>query len=212
MAKLPAKRFEHELVKGWLHEPSAPSGDALALTHGAGSDCESPLLKAVAAAFASEGMLVLRFDLPYRQDRPHGPPFPAQSARDREALRRAAQALRELSPGRVFLAGHSYGGRQATMMAAENPGAADALVLLSYPLHPPRKADQLRTGHFTQLQTPALFVHGTRDPFGSIEEMRAALTAIPARTDLMIIEGAPHGLSLRIAPLITQHFSEFVKR
>ena len=98
-------------------------------------------------------MRVLRFDLPYRQERPHGPPFPAQAARDREGIRRAVEALREGPPAKVYLAGHSYGGRQSTMLAAEQQGLVDALLLLSYPLHPPRKPEQLRTAHFPNLRT-----------------------------------------------------------
>jgi uncharacterized protein len=190
------------MVRGWLHEPDQPSGDGLVLTHGAGGNCESPLLKAVAAAFAGAGFAVLRCDLPYRQQRPHGPPFPAQAANDREGLKRAVVALRELAPRRMVLGGHSYGGRQSTILAAEQPELADALLLLSYPLHPPRKPEQRRTAHFPNLRTPALFVHGTRDPFGSIEEMRDALLAIPARTMLVEAESAAHALSLDMAPVI----------
>ena len=79
------------------------------------------------------------------------------------------------------------------MLAAERPGAADGLLLLSYPLHPPKKPAQMRTGYFPELRTPALFVHGARDPFGSIEELREAVAAIPARMDVLPVEGAAHG-------------------
>jgi predicted alpha/beta-hydrolase family hydrolase len=190
------------LVRGWLHQPEAASGRGLVITHGAGSNCESPLLRAVAEAFAGAGYYVLRCDLPYRQLRAKGPPFPGLAARDREGLRRAAEAMREIASGRVILGGHSYGGRQATVLAAEQPAVADALLLLSYPLHPPHKPEQLRTGHFSQLRTPALFVHGTRDPFGSIEEMRAALRAIPAPNALFDAGPLGHQLSPAIAPAI----------
>ena len=95
---------------------------------------------------------------------------------------------------RVFLGGHSYGGRQGSMLAAENPGLADALLLLSYPLHPPKSPKQLRTAHFPELRTPALFVTGTRDVFGTIDEMGAALKLIPARTELLPVESAGHEL------------------
>lgn len=181
-------------VRGFLHEPEQPNGDSLVLTHGAGANCQSKLLTAVANAFADAGYLVLRCDLPFRQSRPHGPPFPAMAARDREGLRRAGEALREKTPGRIFLGGHSYGGRQASMLAAEQPQLAAGLLLLSYPLHPPRKPAELRTGHFPQLNTPALFVHGSRDPFGLHEEMRSALALVPARNLLLEIEGAGHDL------------------
>lgn len=100
-------------VRGFLHTPGAPSGDALVLTHGAGSDCQSPLLVAVATAFAEGGFTVLRCDLPYRQKRRHGPPFRGEDRLDREGLRNAVAALSELDckPHRVLLGGHSYGGR-----------------------------------------------------------------------------------------------------
>ena len=181
-------------VRGFLHEPEHPNGDALILTHGAGANCQSKLLIALANAFSSAGYLVLRCDLPFRQSRPNGPPFPAMAARDREGLRRAVDVLRSQTPGRIFLGGHSYGGRQGSMLAAEQPQLVAGLLLLSYPLHPPRKPAELRTAHFPQLKTPSLFVHGGRDPFGSHEEMKAALQLIPAQTFLLEVEGAGHEL------------------
>jgi len=196
------KRFERELVRGWLYEPEAASERGLVITHGAGSNCESPLLRAVAEAFAGAGYYVLRCDLPYRQLRAKGPPLPGLAARDREGLRRAVEAMREMATGRLILGGHSYGGRQASMLAAEEAALADALLLLSYPLHPPRKPEQLRTRHFSQLRTAALFVHGTRDPFGSIEEMREAVRAIPASHTLVEAEKLGHELSPALAPAI----------
>ena len=80
------------------------------------------------------------------------------------------------------------------MLAATEPGVVDRLLLLSYPLHPPQRPNELRTGHFRSLQPPALFVHGTRDGFGSIVEMEAALKLIPARTELLPVAGAGHEL------------------
>jgi predicted alpha/beta-hydrolase family hydrolase len=110
-------------------------------------------------------------------------------------LRDAVNAVRTLASGQVFLAGHSYGGRQASILAAEEPGLVDALLLFSYPLHPPGKPEQLRTDHFSKLKIPATFVHGTKDPFGSIEEMRAALHLIPGQAQLIVVEGAGHDLA-----------------
>ena len=181
-------------VRGFLHEPAQRNGDGLILTHGAGANCQSKLLIALADASAGAGYLVLRCDLPFRQSRPHGPPFPAMAARDREGLRRAVNILRSKMPGRIFLGGHSYGGRQGSMLAAEQPQLVAGLLLLSYPLHPPRKPAELRTAHFPQLKTPSLFVHGGRDPFGSHDEIKAALGLIPGQTMLLEIEGAGHEL------------------
>lgn len=80
------------------------------------------------------------------------------------------------------------------MLAASEPDLVDRLLLLSYPLHPPQKRSELRTGHFSTLRTPAMFVHGTRDGFGSIDEVAAALKLIPARTELLPVTGAGHEL------------------
>ena len=179
-------------VRGFWHDAVGDPQGVLVLTHGAGSNAAAPLLIAVAEAFAQAGYGVLRCDLPFRQLRPHGPPFPAHAANDRAGLENAVLAVH--GQGRIFLGGHSYGGRQASMLAAEKPGLADGLLLLSYPLHPPRKPAELRTAHFPSLRTPALFVHGTRDPFGTEEEMAQALKLIPARTELMAVPGAGHDL------------------
>jgi uncharacterized protein len=193
------ERFANETpgqpaVRGYLHRSENDAEGSLVLTHGAGSNCGAPLLVAAADGFAAAGFLVLRCDLPFRQARPHGPPT-GNGAQDRAGLRRAAHVLREIAPGRVFLGGHSYGGRQASMLAAEDPSVAHALLLLSYPLHPPEKPQQMRTAHLPQLRVPALFVHGSRDPFGSLEEMQTALGLISAPAELLAIEGAGHDLS-----------------
>jgi predicted alpha/beta-hydrolase family hydrolase len=184
-------------VRGFLHSPANPTGDALILTHGAGSDCTAPLLVAISETFAGHGYLVLRCDLPFRHQRRTGPPFPGNAERDREGLRNAVAALRKTVAGRIFLGGHSYGGRQSTILCAAEPDLVSGLLLLSYPLHPPRKPDQLRIQHLPNLQTPSLFVHGTRDPFGSVEEIMKALQLIPAQTELMKVEGAGHDLGFK---------------
>jgi predicted alpha/beta-hydrolase family hydrolase len=184
-------------VRGYVHSPKNPNGNALILTHGAGSSCNAPLLVALAEIFAENGYAVLRCDLPYRQKKPTGPPFPGNTERDRAGLRNAVAVMRKRVAGRIFLGGHSYGGRQATMLCAEEPELTPGLLLLSYPLHPPRKPEQLRIQHLPNLRTSSLFVHGTRDPFGSIEEMTNALELVPAKTQLMEVEGAGHDLGFK---------------
>jgi predicted alpha/beta-hydrolase family hydrolase len=184
-------------VRGFLHSPDTVNGDAVILTHGAGSNCNAPLLIALSETFAEKGYLVLRCDLPFRQKKPTGPPF-GHAEKDRAGLRNAIAVVRKLVTGQVFLGGHSYGGRQASILCAAEAGLVSRrLLLLSYPLHPPRQPEQLRTQHFPDLHIPSLFVHGTRDPFGSIEEMTEALRLIPAKTELMVIEGAGHDLGFK---------------
>lgn len=166
----------------------------MVLTHGAGSDCTTPLLVSIAAAFSDAGVTVLRCDLPFRRRRASGPPSPSTAAADRAGLRSAVVALRGIVPGPMLLGGHSYGGRQASLLAAEEPEIAAALLLLSYPLHPPGKPAQLRTQHFPRLKMPAVFVHGMADPFGSIAELQAAVATIPTRARIVALEKAGHDL------------------
>jgi len=184
-------------VRGFLARPEGPIENGLVLTHGAGGNCRGALLVALATAVAEDGFAVLRCDLPFRQDRSYGPPRPGDAIRDREGLKNAVRTLRKLGTVRIFLGGQSYGGRQATMLAADEQGVADGLLLLSYPLHPPGRPDRPRTEHLPRLRIPALFVHGTRDPFGSSEEMEAALKLIPAKTSLLRVEGVGHDLGFK---------------
>ncbi|MGZ4732436.1 MAG: alpha/beta hydrolase family protein, partial [Terriglobales bacterium] len=203
-------------VRGFLHSPEQISDRGLVLAHGAGSNSNTSLLIALADSFAAAGFSVLRCDLPFRQNRPFGPPRPGDAERDREGLRSAVAAMLKLGCERVFLGGHSYGGRQATMLCAEDVDLAAGLLLLSYPLHPPRKPAQLRVLHLPGLQVPALFVHGTRDPFGSVEEIEAALKMIPAKTQLLVVDGVGHDLGFKgksvrdgLAGEVVTAFAEF---
>src|SRR5258708_36207436 len=184
-------------VRGFLNSSANPNGDALILTHGAGSNCNAPLLVALAESFAVHGFTVLRCNLPFRQERRTGPPFPGNAERDRAGLRNAVVAMRKVVSGRIFLGGHSYGGRQSNMLCAGEPDLVTGLLLLSYSLHPPRKPEQLRTQHLPNLRTPSVFVHGTRDPFGSIEELEAAIGLIPAKTRLLKVDSAGHDLGFK---------------
>jgi uncharacterized protein len=204
-------------VRGFLHEPSQPTGGTIVLTHGAGANCQSMLLVKMSNAFAASGFAVLRFDLPFRSERPHGPPSPGSAARDRDGLRRAVALMKERESGPLFLGGHSYGGRQSTILVSEDSQLVDGLLLLSYPLHPPRKPDQLRTSHFPKLNKPAFFVHGTRDPFGTISEMKSALTLIPASHALLEVDSAGHDLLIKkmigeLPVRVVSEFQTFVKK
>ena len=204
-------------IRGFLHRAAGPIGDGLVLTHGAGGNSRAALLVELAEAFAGAGFTVLRCDLPFRQSRPYGPPRPGDAERDRQGLKNAVAAMRKLVAGRVFLGGQSYGGRQATILAAAEPDLVSGLLLTSYPLHPPGKPERLRTQHFPSLRNPAIFVQGTRDPFGSIEEVEKALVLIPAKTKLMPMEGVGHDLGFKgkskreeLAPSVLAAFQQLL--
>ena len=124
----------------------------------------------------------------------------------RLATARASCALSSFfaagNPSAWLPVGHSYGGRQTAMAAAEHPQLAETLLLLSYPLHPPKRPDQKRTAYFADLRTPTLFVHGTKDPFATIEELREEIAAIPSRTDVLVVEGAGTRPETRRRPFV----------
>ena len=122
--------------------------------------------------------------------------------------------MAEQSPGaRSWVAVPTAAARPASW-SASHPELVEGLVLLSYPLHPPGKPAQLRTAHFSTLRTPSLFVSGTKDAFGTIDELEAAIKLIPARTELVKIDGASHGLSKQgsakgVAGVVTRAFQSF---
>ena len=174
-------------VRGVLHPAAGPDG--LVLTHGAGGNMDAPLLIAVAEAFVALGVAVLRCNLPYRQARPSGPPSPRDAPRDREGLRAALGVLRQRAGGQLFVGGHSYGGRMASILVAAEPSLVGGLLLQSYPLHPPGKPKDIRSAHLPAIGVPTLFVHGSTDPFATRQELDAARALIPARTVVLGVAG-----------------------
>ena len=181
-----------ESIAGIAHQPDGDPIGTVVLTHGAGGSRESPLLKKICDEWSSRGWLAVRYNLPYRRRRPKGPPS-GSAAGDRAGIVEAVTTVRRLVDGPVIAGGHSYGGRQTSMAVADGL-AVDVLSLFSYPLHPPGKPDQLRTEHLPRICAPTVFTHGTADPFGTLAELRAAATLIPAPVDIVEVTGARHDL------------------
>jgi uncharacterized protein len=183
-------------IAGIAHQPDGPPRGVVVLTHGAGGSRESPLLGRICDEWARRGWLAIRYNLPYRRRRPKGPPS-GSAAGDREGIVEAITLARTLAGGPLLAGGHSYGGRQTSMVVADNAAAVDALTLFSYPLHPPGKPERLRTEHFGSIAVPTVFTHGTSDPFGTPDELRAAAALIPAATEIVEVTGARHDLGSR---------------
>ena len=178
-------------VRGALHRVASAAADGLVLTHGAGGNKDAPLLVAVAEAFAARGVSVLRCDLPY----PSGatarrPVTGGRRPRPRRPARRAGRAPHE---GRgPPVPRRSLVRRPPSLDAPRRqPTLAHALLLQSYPLHPPGRPAALRTAHLPQLQVPTLFVHGITDPFATPAELESARALIPGRTHVLSINGRP---------------------
>ena len=166
---------------------------ALLLTPGAGADRNQASLVAIDDALTRVGLTVSRMDFPYRlagRKAPDRPPVLLQAVRD------GAAALAEkasLKPATIALGGRSMGGRICSMAVADGLPAA-ALVLISYPLHPPGKPETLRIEHFPSLTVPCVFISGTRDAFGTPDELTQATKSIPSKVTHIWIEGGDHGL------------------
>lgn len=157
------------MANGLLFDGPADSRDIVVLAHGAGAPMDSPFMNHVGAGLAGRGIRVGRFDFPYmrarreggRRGAPDGPQVLMETWR---------QVVASLGGGpRLVIGGKSLGGRIASMVADEV--GARGLVCFGYPFHPPGKRQQLRTKHLESLSTPALFIQGTRDAFGSAEEV-----------------------------------------
>lgn len=171
--------------------PGAVRG--LILTPGASAGRDSPALVAIDDALSEKGVAVARVDFPYR--------LAGRRAPDRqpvlvETVVTAAGMLAEaagLAPGEIAFGGRSMGGRMCSIAVAEGLPAA-ALVLVSYPLHPPGRPDKMRTDHFPSIDVPCLFVSGTRDAFGTPEELEKATAAIAGEVTHVWLDKGDHGL------------------
>jgi uncharacterized protein len=170
--------------------PKRGADRAVLLAHGAGADMHAAALMVVAAALADAKIPTLRFNFPYKaagRRSPDRPPVLMGAVRDaRDEL--AARA--RVEPDRIVLGGRSMGGRMGSMVAAED--GAYGLALLGYPLHPPGKPQQRRVEHFGKLTMPVLFASGTRDPFGTPDELQRDAANIMGRVSFYWVETGDH--------------------
>jgi predicted alpha/beta-hydrolase family hydrolase len=171
--------------------PKRGNDRAVLLAHGAGADMHAAALTTVADALADAKIPTLRFNFPYKEagrrspDRP-----PVLEASVREAAAELSR-LGKVPPERLVLGGRSMGGRICSVVAASD--GALGLALLGYPLHPPGNADKLRVEHFAKLRMPVLFASGTRDAFGTPEELERHAKAIKGRVTFHWIDTGDHG-------------------
>lgn len=172
---------------------------ALILGHGAGAPQTHKWMVAVASALAERGVDVVTFNFLYAEAGRRAPDRPPILEATWRAVIAAVRERPDVHAERLFIGGKSMGGRIASMVAAgEVPGPPLAgVVLLGYPLHPPGKPTQLRTAHLPAVKVPMLFVQGSRDTFGTPEELGpvvASLASLGGRARMMIIEGGDHSL------------------
>lgn len=181
-----------------LWDTPAEYTSTLVLGHGAGAAMDSAGMNDAARVIASRGIRVARFEFAYMAGRRVGvrkPPPRAETliGEYRDALAQVA------TEGPVFIGGRSMGGRVASMLADEAfaAGTVRGLVCLGYPFHPPGKPEQLRTAHLENLECPTLIVQGTRDEFGTRDEVTTY--PLSPRISVFWLEDGDHGLRPRKA-------------
>lgn len=164
----------------------------IVLAHGAGAGQQHPWMRHVARGFEARGFRVLTFDFPYMAE---GRKVPDKAPVLEAAFVSAWDAAARTADGPMFAAGKSMGGRMASMVAARQAftPAPAGLIFFGYPLHPPGKPEQRRDKHLTAITVPMFFAHGTKDPFGTPDEMTALVAGLPNAT-LHLVDKGDHSL------------------
>jgi predicted alpha/beta-hydrolase family hydrolase len=182
-----------DAISALRYSAASARAPMLILAHGAGAGQRSPFITTFAEAMVAREITTVTFDFPYMQRRRRVPDrAPVLEAAWRAVVEHVATTGEGAG---IVVGGKSMGGRMASHVLA-NPAvplrAVSSLVLLGYPLHPPGQPDRLRVAHLPALVTPTLVVQGSRDTFGSEDEVRQAFAATPARVDWLIVPGGDH--------------------
>jgi predicted alpha/beta-hydrolase family hydrolase len=167
----------------------------LVIAHGAGAGQDHPWMRRVVTAFGTHGIHVVTFNFPYMDAGRKAPDrAPVLEAHYAKVWRETAVHIK----GPMIAGGKSMGGRIASQVAAAGgfDPAPGGLIFFGYPLHPPNQPGKRRAAHLPKISVPMLFLHGTRDPFGTPDEMRALVDTLP-RATLHLIEGGDHSLVVK---------------
>lgn len=166
---------------------------AVVLAHGAGTDMANPFLSTVHEGLAARGFVTVKFNFPYKE---RGGRAPDRAPVLEACYRAVLAAVRtELRPPTLVIGGKSLGGRMASHLAAQGE-AVDGLVLLGYPLHPPRRPDRPRVRHLSQITVPMLFLAGSRDPLSDLDLLKRAIGDLESPVTLHVIQDGDHSFEV----------------
>lgn len=169
---------------------------AYVFAHGAGAGMDHPFMASLAQELAERRVATLRFQFPYMQKglkRPN--PAPVAQAAVRAAVIEAARQLPDVP---LFAGGKSFGGRMTSQANAKEPlPKVVGLVFVGFPLHPAGKPSMKRADHLTAVQTPMLFLQGTRDALADYELVKMVVARLGERVTLATFEGADHSFHVR---------------
>jgi uncharacterized protein len=186
-------------------EYPAANGDqanvTLILGHGAGAGQTSGFMTKFATGLAARGINVVTFNFLYTE---HGRRIPDTNTDLEACFRAVIEAVRHKKIGHLVIGGKSLGGRIASQIAAAGTPDVAGLVFLGYPLHPPGKADHLRAKHLPDIKVPMLFVQGSRDTFGTPDELLPIIKNLRAPVDLYVVEGGDHSFKVLKHAGVTQ--------
>ena len=180
------------------------AGVTLILGHGAGAGQTSDFIMSFASGLTARGIDMVTFNFLYREQ---GRRIPDPNDKLEACYRAVIEAVREqMKSGRDALAigGKSMGGRIASQVAAAGIGDLAGLVFLGYPLHPPGRPDRLRAKHLSDIKAPMLFVQGSRDAFGTPDELRPIVTSLKPPADAYVVEGGDHSFKVRKGAGVSQ--------
>src|SRR5437867_165645 len=197
-ATLKIKINDAERVTATLY--SAAKRDRAEITiilgHGAGADQLSGFMRMFATGLAARGLDVLTFNFLYTEQKRRLPDSKERLESCYRAVIDTALNHRSLKKNQLVIGGKSMGGRIASQVAAATGDNISGLVFLGYPLHPPGRPDKLRAEHLKSIRAPMLFVQGSRDAFGTVEEMRAIIRKLRLPATLYATEGGDHSLKV----------------
>jgi predicted alpha/beta-hydrolase family hydrolase len=204
--RLPIQLNNTDSLTGLVYaaNPKQRRGVTLLLGHGAGADQTSAFMVSFATGLAERGIDVMTFNFLYTEQGRRAPDTNPKLEACYLAAMDAARGMRKLKANRLMMGGKSLGGRIASQVAASGVGDLAGLVFLGYPLHPPGKPEQLRMAHLPQIQAPMLFVQGTRDPFGTPDELRSIIKPFKRRATLHEVAGGDHSFTVLKSSPVSQ--------
>ncbi len=196
----------HQSTTAMVYRAAAEhrAGVTLILGHGAGAGQTSNFIVSFAGGLAARGIDIITFDFLYREQ---GRRMPDSNDKLEVCYRAVIESVREKMKSRddgLAIGGKSMGGRIASQVAAAGIGDLAGLVFLGYPLHPPGRPDRLRAEHLSRIEAPMLFVQGSRDAFGTPDELRPIVTPLEPSADLYVVEGGNHSFKVRKGAGVSQ--------
>ena len=198
--QLPVDINEYQHVTALVYPAKAKdrAGVTLILGHGAGAGQLSGFMVSFATELAARGIDAVTFNFLYTEHGRHAPDKGDKLEACYRAVIETVRQHKKLGRNKLAIGGKSMGGRIASQVAASGMGAGDlaGLIFLGYPLHPPGNPEKMRSKHLPDIKAPMLFVQGSRDSFGTPEELKPIIKKLKARAEIYVIEGGDHSFKV----------------